>query len=115
MLVGFLTDAALLQNSRGKNSLADILREIYQKHHSGAPRTDGNAAILNVLEKRGELRPIAEKYIKGAETIAWQTDLAAFGIETKTENFSTKLSVKSDPNGREKDLLKKLGYNNWRK
>ncbi len=115
MLVAFLTDIALLQSSKGKNSLEGVLREIYQKHNLGTPRTDGNTAILNILESRAELRKVVESYIKAAETIAWQTDLEAIGIETATGNFAAKLKVKASPSGRQKDLLDKLGYNNWRK
>lgn len=115
MLVAFLVDIALLQKSKGKSSLPDLLREIYQKHNPAAPQTDGNAAILGILQSRGELMPIIERYIKGAETIAWQTDLESIGIESATANYTTKLSVKAKPTGRQKDLLTKLGYNNWRK
>jgi hypothetical protein len=115
MLTAFLIDITFLQRSKGKNSLSEILREIYQKHGMSAPRQDGNTAILNILEARAELRPIIEKYIKGTENIVWQTDLDAIGIESDAENFSTKLKVKANPNGRQKDLLDKLGYNNWRK
>jgi len=57
---------------------------------------------------------VIERYVKSAETIEWQTDLDAVGIESLTENFSTKLRVKTSPNGRQKDLLSKLGYNNQR-
>ncbi len=115
MLTAFLIDIALLQKSKGRNSLSEVLREIYQKHNLFAPRTDGNTGILNVLQTRKELQTIIERYIKGAENIAWQTDLEAIGIESETKNFTTKLKVKADPNGRQKDLLGKLGYNNWRK
>lgn len=115
MLVAFLIDIALLQKSKGKTALPDLLREIYQKHKFPAQRQDGNAAILAVLASRKELQSLVERYIKAAETIAWQTDLEAIGIESATENFSTKLKVKANPNGRQKDLLDKLGYNNWRK
>jgi hypothetical protein len=115
MLVAFLTDIALLQKTKGKSGLPEVLREIYQKHGFSAQRQDGNTAILNILQMHNELRPIVEKYIKGTETIAWQTDLAAIGIESATENFTTKLKVSAKLNGRQKDLLDKLGYNNWRK
>jgi hypothetical protein len=115
MLVAFLADIALLQKSKGKSALSEILREIYQKHGISASRQDGNTAILNILQTRMELRPVVEKYIKGTENIAWQTDLDAIGIESEAENFSTKLKVKANPSGRQKDLLDKLGYNNWRK
>jgi hypothetical protein len=115
MLVAFLTDIALLQKSKGKSSLPEILREIYQKHNFSAQRQDGNTAILNILQTHSELRPIVEKYVKGTENIVWQTDLDAIGIESLTENFTTKLKVKTKLSGRQKDLLDKLGYNNWRK
>ena len=115
MLVAFLADIALLQKSKGKNSLSGVLREIYQKHGLAAPRTDGNTAILNILQARAELRAIIEKYVKASENIAWQTDLEAIGIESATENFTTKLKVKTGLSGRQKDLLDELGYNNWRK
>jgi predicted metalloprotease with PDZ domain len=114
MLVAFLADIALLQKSKGKNSLPEVLREIYQKYNLANPRQDGNTAILSVLASRKELQTIVERYIKGTENIAWQTELEAFGIESATENFSTKLKVKANLNGRQKDLLDKLGYNNWR-
>ena len=115
MLVAFLADIALLQKSKGKNSLAEILREIYQKHGFVTPRVEGNTAILNIFENRAELRAVIEKYVKGAANIAWQTDLEAIGIESATENFTTKLKVKAGLSGRQKDLLDELGYNNWRK
>lgn len=115
MLAAFLCDIALLKESKGKRSLTEILREIYQKHKKTSPETYANSAILGILEARHELRPIVEKYVKGKENIAWQTDLEAFGIESVEENSFVKLSVKSKLNGRQKDLLDKLGYNNWRK
>jgi hypothetical protein len=115
LLVAFLADLAMLQKSKGKNSLNEVLREIYRKHRPPAAREDGNAAILKILRARPELVPIVEKYVSGTEDIAWQTELAAAGIETATANFSTKLTVTAKPAGRQKDLLDKLGYNNWRK
>ncbi|HEX8288756.1 MAG TPA: hypothetical protein VF556_12205 [Pyrinomonadaceae bacterium] len=115
MLVAFLCDAAILRESKGKSSLSDIFRRIYNEHRLPNPRRDGNTAILNVLQTHGELRPIIEKYIKSAENIAWHTDLEAIGIESAEENFQTKLKVKAKLNNRQKDLLNELGYNNWRK
>jgi predicted metalloprotease with PDZ domain len=115
MLVAFLCDAAILEKSKGKNSLSDVLREIYQKHSFPNARSEANTAILNVLRNRIELRPIIDKYVEGAENIVWKTDLQAIGIESVEENFQTKLTVKTKPNKRQKDLLNELGYNNWRR
>ena len=115
MLVAFLCDITILNESKGKRSLTEILREIYQKHRKPNTVQDGNAAILSLFESQNSLRPIVEKYIKGAENIAWQTALEAVGIETTEENSFIKLAVKSKLNSRQKDLLNELGYNNWRK
>jgi predicted metalloprotease with PDZ domain len=115
MLVAFLCDIAVLDKSKGKNSLSDILRQIYQKHSYPNARSEGNTAVLSVLRERAELRPIVEKYVDGTENIVWKTDLGAVGIESAEENFQTKLKVTAKPNGRQKELLNELGYNNWRK
>ncbi len=113
MLVAFLCDAAMLKN--GRRSLDDVFSEIYRRHRFPNTSADGNAAILNVLSEYKSLDSIIEKYIKGAGKINWETDLQAVGIESTSENSFIKLSVKAKLNGRQKDLLNKLGYNNWRK
>lgn len=115
MLTAFLCDLAILHKSKGKRSLTEVFRRIYQTHRLPNPRQEGNMAILNIFQNYPELRHIVEKYIKGNEQIVWQTELNYFGIESREENFMTKLTVKAKPNGRQKDLLDKLGYNNWRK
>lgn len=115
MLVAFLADVAVLRESKGKRSISDIFRAIYQKHQKPNAPQDGNTAILNILEARAELQTVVERYIKGAEKLEWQTDLESIGIESNGENFPTKLIVKSNLKGRQKDLLDELGYNNWRK
>lgn len=109
LIVAFLCDAALLRSS-GKD-LNNIFREIYEKHNSSNQMQDGSEAILKVLESYAELTPIVEKHVKNANNLIWEKDFAGLGIEKD----SAGIKVKPKPNGREKDLLNKLGYNNWRK
>lgn len=113
MLVAFLCEIAILKD--GKRSLDDAFSEIYRKHRFPNEAADGNTAVLNILSEYKSLDSIVEKYVKGAGKINWETDLQTIGIETTSENSFTKLRVKAKPNGRQKDLLNKLGYNNWRK
>ena len=115
MLVAFLCDVALLRESGGKRSLEDVFRLVLNKYHQPDKGRDGTAAILEILESYTELRTIVEKYIKGTETINWQTNLESIGIQPESNGPGTKLAVKSKLNKRQKDLLNKLGYNNWRK
>jgi predicted metalloprotease with PDZ domain len=115
MIAAFLCDVALLRASKGERAISDVFREIYNKHRVPNKLQDGNAAILSILEDYKELRPIAEKYIKGTEKIDWQADLETIGIEAAETNSFTKLAVKAKLSGRQKNLLDDLGYNNWRK
>lgn len=115
MIVAFLCDAAILQKSKAKSSIEDIFREIYKKHNSKTEPKNANEAILKILRNRSELRPVVEKYIEGTEKIVLANYLDDLGIEALETDFETRLVVKEKLKSRQKDLLKKLGYNNWRK
>ncbi len=115
MLAAFLCDLALLRESKGKRSISEIFRKVYQKHRVPNSPEEGNAAILKVLKSYPELDSMIEKYITGTEKINWKTDLESAGIKAEEENFVVRLKVKANPNGKQKDLLDELGYNNWRK
>lgn len=115
MLVAFLCDLAILEKSRGRKSVQDIFRAVFEKHRYPNKREDGNTAVLNALEANGELLQIIEKYVKGVEKIDWLDKLPTAGIENEPGISRTKLRVKEKLNGRQKALLDKLGYNSWRK
>ncbi len=115
MLVAFLCDISFLRDGKVGRSVEKILQEMYQKHRFPNEPADGSAAILSVLRSYPFLDAIVKRYVEGAEKIDWESDLAAIGIETTTENSFVKLGVKAKLNGRQKDLLDELGYNNWRK
>ena len=113
MLVAFLCDVAMLDASKGKRSTTDLLREIYSKHGREAKPEDGNAAILAIMRRYPELTSIAGRYVTGAEKLEWAELIKAAGFDADAK--SGRLSVSAKPSGRQKDLLDKLGYNNWRK
>ncbi len=114
MLVAFLIDVEMLRQSKGKRSIADIFREIFAKY-SNAKRADGNEAVLGILRDRGELVPIVDRYITAGNAIDWDERLLSAGIRSTSRNSVVSLSVVEKPNGRQKDILDKLGYNSWRK
>lgn len=115
LVVAFLCDTAILQASKGKRSLKDVFREIYQMHNKKNQIQDGNSAIISILSSFPELNTIIENYLKGNSKISWENDLKLFGIEQTKSNFGIELKVSDKLNGRQKDLLDKLGYNQWRK
>lgn len=115
MIVAFLCDAALLRESRGKQSIRNVFQQIYRKHRLPNVPQSGSAAVLSVLREYDELDRIIKNYVESAADIDWKNDLAAAGIEQSEENSFVRLVVKPDPTRRQKDLLNDLGYNNWRK
>ncbi|HLM02529.1 MAG TPA: hypothetical protein VK400_15865 [Pyrinomonadaceae bacterium] len=115
IVAAFLADATLLRESKGKRDLDAIFREVFQKHRAPQPKEDGNTAILRILKSHAELVPLAEKYIEGNSKIDWHSDLQTFGMSAEKISGATEVKVIQKPNGRQKDLLNKLGYNQWRR
>ncbi|MGI8556486.1 MAG: hypothetical protein ACR2LT_09055 [Pyrinomonadaceae bacterium] len=115
MVTAFLCDLAILDQSNGKHSLTEIFQKVYRKYHASNVPTDGSAAVLEILKSYPELQTIVQNYIEGAMKIEWRNELERFGIEVFESGDGTQLKVTSAPSGRQKDLLDKLGYNQWRK
>ena len=115
MLVAFLSDVALLDQTKGKRSVENLLAELFVKHRTPAPRVDASAAVIALLKSDPRVVPVVDRYVIGSEKIDWASDLAAAGIEDSDPGILTSLRVKAKLNGRQKTLLDKLGYNNWRK
>jgi predicted metalloprotease with PDZ domain len=110
MVVAFLCDAALLNQTGGKDSLSDVFRELYRKHNLANARIEGNAASLAILKKYPQLAGIVQKYVEQAGVIEPKTfeDLSGL-VNLSNANF-TKLAIGSSLNGRQKKVLEKLGY-----
>ena len=115
MLVAFLCDLAMLEQSGRKRSVEHVLRELVAKHRKPAEPVDGNTAVLALLRSNPSVVVVVDKYVTGSEKLDWTTPLAAAGIQDVDAGPLTNLRVKEKLNGKQKALLDKLGYNNWRK
>jgi hypothetical protein len=111
MLIAFLLDIDMLRSTRGKAELRQVLRRIFISHKPPSEKVDGNKALLVSI---GE-RDITTKYILGSEMINMERELAGSGIVLETSGRSSVLRVMPKPSGRGKEILDRLGYNNWRK
>jgi predicted metalloprotease with PDZ domain len=114
MLVAFLCDLTLLENSKGKLSIADVVRELYAKYRKPSAVRDGEEAVIETLRSHAELGPIVAGYVSGGKKIAWQQELSAAGIESGASDAIADLKVMRRPNSRQKKILDRLGYNSWR-
>lgn len=116
MIVAFFCDLAMLDQSKGKHSVTEIFQKLYQKYHvSNAVQTNGSTAVIEILKDYPELNPLIKKYIEGAEKIELPNELKSFGIEKSANGGFVQLKVSAQLSKRQKDLLDKLGYNQWRK
>jgi predicted metalloprotease with PDZ domain len=113
LLVAFLCDIAILKESNGKKSLADIFRQIWKKHKKPNLNLEGNEAIFKSFAEYKEVSNIFTNYVSGKLKVEFRDELTPFGLEyLKSEN---KIVLLDKLNGKQKDLLDKLGYNQWRK
>jgi predicted metalloprotease with PDZ domain len=113
LIVAFMVDISILNESKGKKSLADIFRQIWKKHKFPNVNINGNEAIFKAFAEHKEVDNIFAKYVSGKQKIEFTNQLEFFGLEyLKSEN---KIVVLDKLSGKQKDLLDKLGYNQWRK
>jgi hypothetical protein len=111
MLVAFLCDMAMLQRSKGKRSVENLFRDLYTVGRSQSALNDANAVVLKLLNSNRELVTIVNKYVSGTQPIDWANELGTAGIVSGASG----LAIAAKPNGSQRALLDKLGYNNWRK
>jgi hypothetical protein len=107
MIVAFLTDVELLKR---KQDISSVLRKIFEQYRNSSMTGDGNAAVLKAIGL-----PDVERYVEGTERINWADALRSAGIESTEKGPVTTLSIVPKPSGRQRELLDKLGYNNWRR
>ena len=110
MLVAFLTDIDALRNSGGKSDVTKSLRTLFVDR----PRLP-HGELAGEAIKSAVSASLIDRYVERVELVAWTADLAAAGIESVQTGRTTTLSVEQKPTGRQKAILDRLGYNNWRK
>jgi hypothetical protein len=110
MLVAFLTDVDVLRNSGGKSDVTKSLRTLFVDRPRPPHGELASEAVKSVVSPQ-----LIQRYIDGVELVDWTADLAAAGIESTQSGRTTTLSVAPKPSGRQKAILDRLGYNNWRK
>jgi hypothetical protein len=114
MLAAFACDLAMLRSSNGKRNVTDVIAAIVKEHSYPAAKMDGETAILSELRSRIELVPIVDRLITGIERFDFSYLLDAAGLEIVKNGSSESIKIVAKPNGKQKDLLKRLGSENWR-
>ncbi|MBV6495593.1 MAG: hypothetical protein DCC44_04750 [Acidobacteria bacterium] len=114
MLAAFILDLELLKRSKGRHSLEDVLRKLFSEHSrrkgSGAEAT---AAIIGAFATFDNTGQLVKEILNRTEPLDLAAALANSGFEFSDSGRG--LKVKEKPDSKEKAILNKLGYNNWRK
>jgi len=111
LIVAFLYDLTLRQMSGGKRTLDDVYRSLFRYNHDAMMRSDGNAAALNALKSQEGMQDFTRRYIENAAAIDLNSAIAPFGLTTQNFGARTIVRVSGSLTRSQRDLLRKLGYN----
>ncbi|HEX5708713.1 MAG TPA: hypothetical protein VFX96_15545 [Pyrinomonadaceae bacterium] len=111
MLVAFLYDLALMRQTGGKSSLEDVYRALYQRHGEGSARADGNASAASALGGVGGMKEFVRMHVESPVAINLAASLAPYGLRAEAFGVRTRVTVAGSPGKEQRELLKKLGYN----
>lgn len=117
MVVAFLYDLNLRKQTKGARSLDDVYRKLARSYLSdkiseGIPsQSDGNAAVVAALREQPVAAGFVQRIVNEPWTIELQNELAPFGLQVETIGLRTRIFVANNLTGRQRDLLRQLGYN----
>lgn len=114
MLVAFLYDLTLMRQTGGKSSLDAVYRELHRRYGRGERREDGDRAVTEILGGMSDMRGFVERYVEGATEITLPPLLAPLGLELKPGGARTHVGVRDSLEPAQRELLRKLGYNEGR-
>lgn len=111
MLVAFLYDLTLMRRTDGRNSLDDAYRELFRRFGGGRGRDDGNKAVTDVLAGMPGMRDFTERFVTQAAAVELAPTVAPFGLVVEPGGVRTHVGVAPHPERAQRELLRKLGYN----
>lgn len=114
MLVAFLYDLTLMQRSGGKGSINDVYRELFRRHGDGRQKAEASRALISVLSGMPHMKDFAEAFVQNDTPIDLTKEIEIFGLRIETGGVRTHVAVAPSINTRQRDLLRRLGYNEKR-
>ena len=119
MVVAFLYDLSLRWQTKGKRSLDDVYRTIVRgyltKSPAAGPNLDANSAVIGSLRSELSDQDFVNRLVGARASIDLQKELSQFGLHLEKPGIRTHIFVNAQLNGRQRDLLKQLGYNEPRR
>jgi predicted metalloprotease with PDZ domain len=111
LLVAFLYDLTLMRQTGGKNSLVEVYRELFRRHGRGEQPADGNRAVVAALGSAGGMRAFVERYVEGSTELTLPSLIEPLGLRVEPGGARTHVGVSDSLDSAQRELLRKLGYN----
>ncbi|CAN5657328.1 hypothetical protein BH24ACI3_BH24ACI3_09830 [soil metagenome] len=115
MMIAFAADVAIISASKGKESIVDLLAELYRRHKKGSPPAEANAAILSIMAERKELGDLIEHSLKKGAAVDIARIADGAGLHLTGSAGRERLTAIEKPNRSQRRILEKLGYNSWKR
>jgi hypothetical protein len=111
MLVALLYDLTLMRQTGGKNSLSAVYRELFRRYGHGEKSVDGNRAVIESLGGMPGMRGFVERYVEANTEINLSPFIETFGLRVEPGGARTHIGLASSLDSSQRELLRKLGYN----
>ncbi|MBK9152662.1 MAG: hypothetical protein IPM25_00255 [Chloracidobacterium sp.] len=111
LLAAFLSDLALMGGSGETRSAEGLLRGLFRKHAFSKETSNGNDAVIAAMSAEPALKKIVDGVILGSGPVDRGPSLAAAGLEFSSKDGEQRLAVSGRTTGRQRSMLRKLGYN----
>ncbi len=111
MLVAALYDLNIRHSTRGKRRLDDVYRSLFRQRQTNGERREGNAAVIDALDRIAGGSEFSKRYIKSAYRLDLTTALETFGLKVGRNGARTQITVSSSLSRSQSDLLRQMGYN----
>ena len=108
MLVAFLYDLLLRNESGGTATLGGKYRELFSR--PTADGVNGNEVIIGVLGSSPATRDFTKSYIENSARLELERLLPAYGLTLDSSGSSSQLRVSRELTADQKRLLRSLGY-----
>lgn len=107
LLVAFLIDVDILSATKGMEDSGDLLRRIFKKAGDLSDRVDATKLLRESIGSKTTL----DRFVFGNENVDWSAQLEQVGIGSNSDRGTTRLSISQKLTGRQKQILRRLGYN----
>lgn len=108
MLVAFLYDLMLREESGGKTRLSQKYRQLFSRYSSNS--TNGNEAIMSLLRSSSATDEFLKSHVEGRSILNLEQSLMRYGFLIEMKEARTHLRVADSLSQDQLRLLRSLGY-----